>query len=256
MVFKKMGLTIVLASVVLVSGLFIYRQVSRIDYNTTAYESELIKYFGEVALQSEFNEKVNRIVKWKKPMFLYIMKDKPYKLQIIAIQKAVNSINELTTPNFKVELTDNIDKSNAQLYLGSKEMVAKMAPNFYKSFTDDIDIDISGFGYIEFSWNSYAIHKVSIYIDPQDSIDVQEATILEEITQSIGLPFDPESHPHSIFYEHKSRDNINTKEYSGLDKDLIKLLYHPKMKPGSNSKQVERTIKRILKNKEIELSGG
>jgi Protein of unknown function (DUF2927). len=133
------------------------------------------------------------------------------------------------------------------LYLCSRECVARLAPNFYKSFTDDIDIDVSGFAYMEFGLDDYKIDKAFIYIDSKESIDVQESTILEEITQSIGLPYDPESHPDSIFYEHKSRDSINIYEYSQLDKDVIRLLYHPKMKPGLDSTQVERVIKKILK---------
>ena len=84
---------------------------------------------------------------------------------------------------------------------------------------------------------------------------MQESIILEEITQSLGLSFDSKKYTNSIFYEHKSRDNIHIKEFSNLDKDIIKLLYHPKVKAGLNEKEVKIVIKQILSKKQIELLG-
>ncbi len=250
-----MGLIIIIIVLVFVSSLFIYKKVTIVNYHPTAYESELIKYFKEVALQSEHGDYINKIIKWRKPMLLYVIKDKAYKEQMVAIKKAIEGINYLATDGFKIELTEDPKKGNTFLYLCSREKVAELAPNFYKKFTDDVDIDISGYADMEFYWNNHNIYKASIYVDPQDPIDIQESIILEEITQSIGLPYDPESHPNSIFYEHKAVEGIKIYKYSELDKDIIKLLYHARMKPGINEKEVENVIKRILKNKEIKLSG-
>lgn len=247
MLYKKMGIIIISSFVVVLLGIFFYNKLAKVDYIPTAYETELIDYFKEVALQSEFDEDINRVIKWKQPMLLCVVKDKTYKRQMDAIQKTIDGINELATDGFKIELTNEPKKSNSFIYLCSREYVAKLAPNFYKSFTDDIDVDVSGFAYMEFNWNNYKINKSFIYIDPEDPIDIQESTILEEITQGVGLPNDPESYSNSIFYEHKSEENIVIKEYSQLDKDVIKLLYHPKMKPGLDSTQCEKVIKRILK---------
>ncbi|NAS29696.1 DUF2927 domain-containing protein [Flavobacteriaceae bacterium R38] len=252
---KKMGLVILL--IVLSLGFFLYQKFIRIDYEPTAYESELIEYFKEVALKSEFDENVNKIIKWRKPMRLYVVTDKnqTYEKQMFFIQNAINSFNTLATDGFKIELSDDFENSNSYLYLCSREKIAKVNPNFYQQLTDNLDDNLSGFVYMEFYWTSYNIYRSSIFIDINDSLVVQESTILEEITQSTGLPNDPESHKNSIFYEHKSDEDINIKEYSDLDKDVIKLLYHPRMKPGLNSKQVERVIMKILKNREIKLSG-
>ncbi|UOY08889.1 DUF2927 domain-containing protein [Muricauda sp. SCSIO 64092] len=242
-----MGVAIfIICLIIFFIGLFIKNEMLPIDYTPTSYESEMIEYFKEVALKSEFDENIGRIIKWKKPMILFVSKDDEYKKQTEAIKKSINKINELVTDGFKIELTEDVSNSNAILFLCEKRKVEKLAPDFYKSFTDDIDIDISGFAYIEFNWSNYNIRKAFIYVDPKEPIDVQESTVLEEITQSIGLPNDPESHTNSIFYEHKSEENINIKEYSKMDSDIIRLLYHPKMKPGLNSRQCEKVIKKIL----------
>ena len=190
-------------------------------------------------------------------MRLYAVKNKnqTYKKQMVFIKNAINSFNSLTTDGFKIALCEDFKSSNAYLYLCSREKIAKVNPNFYQQLTEGIDIDLDGFGYTEFYWTSYNIYRSSIYINTNNSLVVQESTILEEITQSTGLSNDPESYKNSIFYEHKSVEDINTKEYSELDKDVIKLLYHPRIKPGMGKIDLERVIKKIMKNKEIELEG-
>lgn len=246
MVGKKMGLIIFMLTLLLV--LLVYSNLIKVDYKPTAYEEELIKYFNEVALQSEYDDNPQRIIKWRKPMILFVSKDKAYKSQMEMIQKTVNDINELSTDGFKIELNEDISKCNAFLYLCNKEKVAQLAPDFYETFEDGIiDDDFSGLAYAEFNWSNYTINKVLIYIDSDDPIDVQKSTILEEITQSIGLPNDPKTYSNSIFYENKSEENIVVNEYSKMDSDIVRLLYHPKMKPGLNVRQTEKVIKSILK---------
>jgi hypothetical protein len=251
---KKLTLTFLIITSIC---LFIYFNYIRISYEPSTYERELIEYFKEVTLKSEFDDNVNKIIKWRKPMRLYVVidNDKTYEKQMVFIQNAINNFNALTTDGFKIELTDNFEISNTYLYLCSREKIAKVNPKFYQQLTEGIDKDLDGFGYMEFYWASYNIYRSTIYIDTNNSLVVQESTILEEITQSTGLPNDPESHKNSIFYEHKSEEGINIKEYSDLDKDVIKLLYHSRIKPGMGNIEVERAIKKILKNKEIKLEG-
>lgn len=251
----KRMLLISITIVILLSGLFLYNKWVINRYEPSAYETELIKYFLDVALQSEHGDYINKIVKWRKPMLLYVIKDKPYSNQVSKIKKTINDINLLATDGFRIELTENLKNSNAFLYLCSKSKLIELAPNFSEKVLYSTDKDISGYADMEFYWDNYNIYKANIYIDSKDPIDIQKSVILEEITQSIGLPYDPETYPDSIFYEHKSEEEINTSKYSALDKDIIKLLYHPRMKPGLNKNEVIFEIKRILKNKEIELSG-
>ncbi len=249
-----MGIVILL--IILTLAYLLYLNLKKNIYKPTEYESELIEYFKEVALKSEFDENINKIVKWRKPMQLYVVTDKNkiYDKQMVYIQNAIDSFNMLATDGFKIELSEDFKSSNAYLYLCSREKIARVNPEFYEQLTNSIDAN--GFGYLEFYWISYNIYRSSIYIDTNESMEVQESTILEEITQSTGLPNDPESHNNSIFYEHKSIEDINIKKYSDLDKDVIKLLYHPRIKPGMGKTKIEKAIKRILKNKEIILSGG
>jgi len=66
----------------------------------------------------------------------------------------------------------------------------------------------------------------------------------EELTQSLGLGQDSEKYLNSIF-------QINwttTSSYSQIDKDIIRLLYHPNMKVGLNENEVDVLLRSILIN--------
>ncbi|WP_452598508.1 DUF2927 domain-containing protein [Pontimicrobium sp. MEBiC01747] len=220
----------------------------REEYTPTKYEEKLINYFKLIALQSEYDDNPQRIIKWEQPMVLYIIKDKEYKPQVSVIKKTISHINRLATDGFKIVLTNDYSISNSILFLCNKEHVKKLDEHFYEILSKDIDYEVSGLAYSEFDMKTYVIKKSLIFIDSEYSFESQEATILEEITQSLGLAFDSEKYPNSIFYQKKYEQQNIIKEYSDLDKDIIRLLYHPIMKSGLDSIKVERVIKRILKS--------
>ena len=247
-----MGLIIFALSMItiIILGIFIYSKRTKVNYIPTAYESELIEYFEEIALKAEFDGNTNETIKWNKPILLYVLKNKAYEKQMNAISRTINEINELATDGFKIELTEDKTRKNATLFLLSRDKVEELDSHFLEG----IDGDFAGLSEAIYNWQNH-ITSAKIFIDIEESINVQESVILEEITQSIGLMNDSEKYPNSIFYEKQMEENINNDEYSCIDKDVIKLLYHPRMKSGLNNEQVKRVIKRILKNKEIKLSG-
>jgi hypothetical protein len=217
-------------------------------YIPTIYEKELIDYFKEIALQSEYDYNPQKIIKWREPMILYVKKEKEFKPQMSFIKKTIDEINRLATDGFKIVLTNELSKSNAILYLCTKEKVADLDKQFYKLLTDDIDYNFTGLAYSEFETRTHIIDKALIFVDTGYDLGIQKVTILEEITQSLGLAFDSKSYKNSVFYIDKSEESYKTKEYSTIDRDIIRLLYHPKMKPGFDSTEIDIVIKRILKS--------
>lgn len=239
---------LVLISIIILVWLFLYLKKREVSYTPTVYEEELISYFKEIALQSEYDDNPQKVIKWQKPMILFVIIDGEYENQMSAIKKTIYEINRLATDGFKIEITNNISKSNSILFLCTKEKVAELNPYFYNLLTDDIDYEISGLAYSEFMTKKYIINKSLIFINSEFSIDIQESTILEEITQSLGLAFDSKTYSNSIFYQNKSQEEVTINEYSEMDRDIVRLLYHPKIKPGMNSTEIEKEIKRILKS--------
>jgi hypothetical protein len=246
MLSKKLYTILISCLIIFLLGLIIHEKVFKVSYVLSEYEYKLLSYFNEVALNSEHSDNPHRVIKWKEPMILFISKDEDFDIQMKSIYKTINNINELATDDFRIELTNDILKCNAILYLCNKERLSELNYDFYKELSDDIDYEISGLAYVEFSWETYIIDKAFIYIDTEDPINVQESTILEELTQSIGLLNDSMTYSNSIFYKNKTGEKNVLNEYTKMDVDVIRLLYHSKMEPGLNFTQVKKVIKKIL----------
>ena len=93
-------------------------------------------------------------------------------------------------------------------------------------------------------WNKHSeIVKGHIFIKTKDiSPQEQRHVLREELTQVLGLGKDSDLYEDSIF-----RLSYSTvTEYAPIDRDLIRLLYHPLMPPGLTSDKVESTITEIL----------
>jgi hypothetical protein len=244
-----MNLLIVLLLLIFV-GVFIFNKFKKVDYIPNGYEKKLISYFEEVALKTEYGNNPKKILKWEKPMKIYVVDAN--KRQLKTINKVINQINSLVLNDFRVELVDEQKKCNTILYMCSMDYIKENNSQFYSQFSL-IDFVPDGYAFID--WNDYILYKAFIYINPINSVEIHESTILEEITQCIGLPNDSMKYPNSIFYENKSEEDINIFEFSPLDKDVIQLLYHPRIKAGMNTEQVENEILKIFKNREIKLYG-
>ncbi len=158
------------------------------------------------------------------------------------ISRSISKINPLFADGFRIELTTDEKKKNATLYLLNKSKAEEVAPSLF----EDISIVFSGLSEAKFDAGN-RVYNARIFIDTDEPIDIQEGIILEEITQSIGLMYDSKKYPNSIFYENKTDERISTEEYSKLDKDIIRLLYHPRMRPGLSAYHCERVRKKIYK---------
>ncbi len=236
--------TILFIILLLTLGIIVYNSVDFNDNELSEYDRELVSYFSEVALSAEFYDNSHRITKWTEPMSLYIWKDGEFNRQISIIKSTINKINNLIDGEFKIELVDNYIKSNAVIFLMEKDEAESLVPKIFEG----IEEEFAGLVLIEYDLDNYEIKHAKIFIDINEPLQDQESTILEELTQSIGLMNDSEKYSNSIFYQNKALDSINTVKYSKMDIDIIKMLYHPKMKPGLNIKKAEKVIKQILKN--------
>lgn len=237
--------TILFIILLIILGIIVYKLVDFKNHELSEYDKELVNYFNEIALKAEFEDSPHRVIKWTEPMNLYIIKDEEFNTQVSIIKNAINKINNLIKGEFKIQLVDSHVKSNAVIFLSEKDKVELLVPSLFEG----IEEELAGLALVEYDLDNYEIKQAKIFIDINEPLENQESTILEELTQSIGLMNDSEKYPNSIFYQNKALDSINTLEYSKMDIDLIKMLYHPKMKPGLNFKKAEKVIKQILKQK-------
>ena len=82
-----------------------------------------------------------------------------------------------------------------------------------------------------------------MYVDIYRANTIEQRHLLrEELTQSLGLAKDSFKYPNSIFQSSWTQ----TLNYMEIDKDVIRLLYHPNMSTGLNALAVEDVLSNIL----------
>jgi hypothetical protein len=204
----------------------------------SAYENSLIAYFKEIALGFEFGNASELTRKWPSKMKVFVGGDtNPVLLN--ELEKIKNEINTLATDGFSIEIVTDSLQSNYYVFFGSGEAYAK-------KYTYTQNLIATNFGLFTLFFNG-SNHFTSghMYVDIfRANATAQKHLLREEFTQSLGLAKDSPLYPESIF----QADWTTTTEYTQMDRDLIRLLYHPKMKAGLNKAQADIVLRKILLN--------
>ena len=203
----------------------------------TAYNESVVSYFKEVALGFEFGNESKITRRWEGNMKLFIG-GKPTPALLAETNRIVNEINDLAANEFKVEVVGDSLQSNFYIFFGAGVSYATIFPA-QSSFV------ASNWGLFSVSYTSSSVlFKGHMYVDINRANLLEQKHLLrEELTQSLGLATDSDLYPESIFQQSFS---TKTTEYAAIDRDLIRLLYHPKMKVGLDRDQVDKLLRDIL----------
>jgi len=203
----------------------------------TAYNESVVDYFKEVALGFEFGNESKITRRWEGNMKLFIG-GKPTPALLAETNRIVNEINDLSSNEFNVEVVSDSIQSNFYIFFGSGNSYAAIFPS-QSSYV------ASNWGLFSVSYTgSSVLFKGHMYVDINRANLIEQKHLLrEELTQSLGLARDSDLYPESIFQQSFS---TKTTEYAPIDRDLIRLLYHPKMKVGLDRDQVDKLLRDIL----------
>jgi hypothetical protein len=201
------------------------------------HQKSVIEYFKEIALGSEFGteEKITR--KWKGPMKIFLG-GSPSQTLKDELSLIVDELNALISDDFRIEIVDKQSASNFYIFFGQSSEYAAIYPA-------EATLARGNSGVFHIYWNNQnQITKGHIFVKVNRKISVEEQrhVLREELTQSLGLPRDSALYPESIFQQNWT---IPT-HYAEIDKELIHLLYHPKMMTGLSAPEVEAVLTQIL----------
>jgi hypothetical protein len=206
-----------------------------ISLNLNEYDLEVISYFKDIALGFEFGSASEVTRKWCSELKIFIGGDVSTELSE-ELNKIVNEIENLTTDNLSIQIVNDSSLSNYYIYFGSGEKYASIFPS-QENYIN------SNWGLFSVWWTNNCIDRGHMYVDIFRANNTEQKHLLrEEFTQSLGLAKDSNRYPFSIFQSSWTR----TLTYTDLDKDLIRLLYHPKMKTGLDVIRVDEKLREIL----------
>ncbi len=204
----------------------------------TAYNQRVVNYFKEVALGFEFGNASEITRRWEGGMKIFVGGNPSNEL-ISELDKIISELNDLsTTQLFKIESVSDTLQSNFYIYFGSGNSYATIFPS-------QASLTASNFGLFTIYWDgNNELFRGNMYVDIFRTNQTEQRHLLrEELTQSLGLAKDSSLYPESIFQQAFS---TKTTEYAQIDKDVIRLLYHPQMTVGLNRNEVDAVLKEIL----------
>jgi len=200
------------------------------------YDLEVISYFKEIALGFEFGFESKITRKWCSDLKVFIGGE-TNSILMEELDNIISEISSLSTDNFNIEIVSDSSLSNYFIFFGKGDDYAKIFP--------------SASSYVNNNWglfflwynSSNCLYKGHMYVDTDRANFIQAKHLLrEEFTQSLGLARDSDKYLNSIFQSAWTETLL----YSDLDKDLIRLLYHPKISTGLDATAVDGVLKEIL----------
>ena len=207
-----------------------------INIELDEYDFEVISYFKEIALGFEFGTSSEITRKWCSDLKIFVGGDISNDLNV-ELNNIVNEIRNLVTDNFSIQIVNDSSQSNYYIFFGSGDEYSKIFPS-QANYVD------SNWGLFSVRWNtSNCLTRGNMYVDIYRANTIEQRHLLrEELTQSLGLAKDSFKYPNSIFQSSWTQ----TLNYMEIDKDVIRLLYHPNMSTGLNVLAVEDVLRNIL----------
>ncbi|MCA9836175.1 MAG: DUF2927 domain-containing protein [Trueperaceae bacterium] len=185
-------------------------------------DKERISYFKDIALGFEFSDSETITRKWASDMTIYVS-GKAKKEVRKELDSIITELNTLISDDLTVKLVKNQGKANFHIFFGSGSAYAKLYPEASNLFQDNW-----GLFFVYWDAKQY-FYRGHMYVDTERaSITEQRHLLREELTQSLGLAKDSFTYPDSIFQQ----DWTRTTRYAAIDRDIIRLLYHPSLDVG------------------------
>ena len=182
-------------------------QIHKIKSHFTKSELE---YFAELAFKSDFNNKAVKLAKWDRDIKIGLAGEytKEDSVEIIKITNELNNIINTIDIEFVPFKSSNLNMH----FIGYDEF-----DNFFKNAS----IGTHGFTIIKYDLMRN-INRGTILINKGLTGKDRKSTILNEISNSLGLINDSYKYPTSAFQQFMNK-NIS---YNEIDKKVIDLLYN------------------------------
>ncbi len=196
----------------------------------------IIDYFIDVAIGSEYGAGFPLTKKWNTKMMIYVEGEMHEELSS-ELDKVIEELNSLFEDGFEIQITEDKSLSNFIIFLGHGDDYAKLFPGI-RDYVDDN----YGLAWI-YTDNHHHITHGHMYVDIERAdLQSQLHLLREELTQSLGLTNDIPHFPNSLFYDKHSEINA----YSVMDREIIRLLYHPKVVAGIGKESVNFLLTDLL----------
>ncbi len=227
----------------LILNLFLAYQIahiySRYDFFVDKEQKRKIDNFVEIATGSEIGVS-QYIRKWEQPINIWIKSDTVYPEQRMFLESKIEELNEIAPEYLSIKLVEDSLQSNSVLTFCKYENVKNISPELLPHLKSTFA------GWTNFYYSDYKIYRSQIFIKTSETMEIQKNTLIEELVQSLGLAQDILNDKQSLFYENKNKDGLIYHSLNEKDREIIEMLYHPKIKPGFDRQDIEKVLREIM----------
>jgi len=198
--------------------------------------SEAQLYFLSIAFGTEFGGASPVIRKWTSEVKIF-MADSTYQELNQELNLVIAELNDLIE-TISIRRVNTRAESNLVLYCGNADVFVRD----YEPATQNVIKN--NFGLFWIYWNNQSeLIRGNVFVDTQrtQGVNCQRHLLREELTQSLGIMQDSGQFSDSIFQQSWTCTNT----YAAVDTMVIKLLYHPLVKPGMSKQQVTAIIQKL-----------
>ena len=201
------------------------------DYITAAgYTAEqIVDFFCDVALDSEYGSSDNLVIKWASPI-RYSVTGAAGEEHLALLKELIDELN--TVPGFPgISPAQSVEEANLKIHFVS-----------YAEMTEATGGNFNGYASVWYD-GEHMINRGDIYYSTEMDPESFPGVISEELCQSLGLLQDTYDYPESIFYQY----HTDAQRPSALDRAVIELLYRPEILPGMDEEAVRAAAAELVR---------
>lgn len=233
-------------TVLLVSAMLAFGGSTSLAQQEQPFGVDLVESFELIALRNEYGgDDWVPVRKWTEPLRVYLDSRVGYKdLQHEMVDTHLNQLVEITKHDIRI--TADKSEANTLLVFDAEQNLRSLADTLIPDAKLDDQFLNRSVCLATIYLNSDSSIKKAVVIIPVDRARAKAkllTCIIEELTQILGLVNDSDKVYPSIFND-KSIDQ----KLSYHDVHLLKLLYHPEVRPGMSRTEVMPTIKRLAES--------
>ncbi len=198
--------------------------------------NEAAQYLLEIGFGTELGSSPKVLRRWDQPVKIFVV-DTTFRELHQELRLIVNELNTLIDL-VEFSLTTKQSEANIIVYCGDADTFGNQYEPSSKPYLS------SNQGLFWLYWNAgNNMTKASVFVDVfrTRELSCQKHLLREELTQSLGLMQDSNRYLESIFQQAWTC----TTSYSDIDREVIKLLYHPKLRAGMSRDEARAVLKRI-----------
>lgn len=208
---------------------------------------QLLAFFDTIVFGSEIDQNLanTMVTKWQGPIRVGV-KGNPKPRHIELLRKQLRAVGVATGLTYEKPDGDAVPENVSIVFVPAEKMASIKLGNVDPALLRKLAAP-AGCYFLAFKNPPDRIIRSVIVVNNQRTMDAIEHCLLEELTQSLGLPNDSDDLRPSIFSDH---DRLVA--YSRNDEILVRTLYDDRLVPGtarSDALKIARSIIEELDSK-------